>query len=456
MIPLISQAISWGYTASQVLKFISSKVKGVDKSIKSAQSHGYSDDDILKFLGSKIKTSGKSDNSQLTPNQQYLKRQGFKTKQEKEETRNKYISGAMQLGAGALGTMALTRALPQTAQSIIPEVEGASNAMSNPVEQIASKAIPEIDKEAIQNISPIEIPKLSPFPEVLQKQASAMVEAGNTPDQIEAALKSINPKIVKEYEKATKTPIKSAIEEFSKSVLAKHQTQPMEKGIQEATKPIETKISEPVQPIEENKEMRKKVALPNGDIGEITNIRQGIATVNSNGREYRRKVEELIDAPIPEKDLADLHSELMKGIESKTGEDISRMVNWAGYDPKTNELAFVPHLGALYIYDNISPEDAKQLTNVLAQRKSSGENFIGAWGSGTKSPIGAEMSKLIQKLQKERGGKGNEYKGKYEKIYDAIEPAKLAAKQKHEEKKEEIRKEKQNVKKRKAKKPRFD
>ena len=35
----------------------------------------------------------------------------------------------------------------------------------------------------------------------------------------------------------------------------------------------------------------------------------------------------------------------------------------------------------------ISPEDVEQLTSLLTQRKSSGQNFIGAWESGTASPI---------------------------------------------------------------------
>ena len=41
------------------------------------------------------------------------------------------------------------------------------------------------------------------------------------------------------------------------------------------------------------------------------------------------------------------------------------------------------------------------------------------------------MSALIKKLQAERGGKGNEYSGKFEKVYDYLEAGKVAARKKY-------------------------
>ena len=121
---------------------------------------------------------------------------------------------------------------------------------------------------------------------------------------------------------------------------------------------------------------------------------------------------------------------MISGIEEETEQDVSRMVNWAGYDPKTNELSFLPHDGALYIYKNISPEQKDMLTSILSTRKTSGGNFIGPWKAGSKSPIGAAMSALIKQLQAERGGKGNEYEEKYETVYNYLEPAVKAKKKK--------------------------
>lgn len=168
-------------------------------------------------------------------------------------------------------------------------------------------------------------------------------------------------------------------------------------------------------------------------LGRIKELRNGKAMLEVDGKKHVVNEDELIESPLPEKELAELFDDLIGGIEKETEQEVSKNVNWAGYDPKTNELAYRPHDGALYIYDNISPEDAKALTEVLTLRKTTGGNFVGPWVAGTKSPIGAAMSKLILKLQSERGGKGNEYTGKFQTLYDAIEPAVKAAKAKHAE-----------------------
>jgi hypothetical protein len=171
------------------------------------------------------------------------------------------------------------------------------------------------------------------------------------------------------------------------------------------------------------------VATPHG-VGEVKEIRNGKAIVEVDGKKHQVDEDELEASPIPEKDLAALYDDLIKGIESETGEDVSRMVQWAGYNPETNTLQFLPHTGKLYKYGNISSEDAALLTDILSTRKTSGENFIGAWKAGSKSPIGAALSKLIRKLQTERGGKGNEYEETHEPIYSAYEPAVQAKKKK--------------------------
>lgn len=182
------------------------------------------------------------------------------------------------------------------------------------------------------------------------------------------------------------------------------------------------------------------VGSPQG-IGEIKAIRNGKAIVEVDGKKHQVDEDELIQSPLPEKDLADLYEDLIGGIEKSTGKQVSRNVDWAGYDPNTNELAYKPHgSDKLYAYEDIEPEDVEILTSLLTQRKSTGENFIGAWSAGTESPIGAAMYQLIKKLQASRGGKGNEYKNKFETIYDALEPAKKALKERHAERKKKAKK----------------
>lgn len=471
----IFSALESGFTPDRILKYIKKIDPDLAIKVNTAMQGGHSIEQILSFIS---KNGSKISKAFVPSKQGNIYQEARKSVHPALKNAGAFAGTAL---AGSAGAYALTRSIPQAAQQLIPEVAEAaagktpippapsipqvakSNLPSTPPqfakqagqELIESNRKAEIGRELIasrnvqpqpiqpqasqQPPSPSPIPQqtVAPLPHPLQKQVSAMLDAGNDVDSIAGALQSTQPRIVKEYEKATGQPIAEAVQNFaSQNMPEKPQEKAlpfsspiMEEGLQ-AIEKTTTPIAEPTT-IPIKKEKGSTVALPNGDIGEIVDIRQGIATVNANGKEFRRKVEELIEPPMEQKDLAELYKDLVSGIEEKTGEEVSRMVNWAGYDPKTNELAFVPHLGALYVYDNISPEDAAELTSILSTRKSTGENFIGAWKQGSKSPIGAAMYKLIQKLQKERGGKGSEYKGKYEKIYDAFELPKIEVKAKH-------------------------
>jgi len=486
----IASALTQGFSNQSILQYLLRHFPHARRQIEKGLAQGFSADKIVKYL----QGGRKEVNQPITEHEQT--RQSDKDKQRNLE--KNIVKGGLAIGGAALGSYALSRALPRAGQALtgqllpalpnqaqIPHnprlaLPGAGQApiqpppatpqgignlpYSNPSAQSPRKTNSQnpitssTKQESIQ--TPIiqqntSIPKtnpiethIAPLPQPLVKQTESLLQAGNDVAKVAGILKSLQPQIVKDYEKTTGQPIDGAVEEFAQKL------PPKEKPTANIGSDLGREEKKPDIPVEEKpievqppkKEKGSTVALPNGDIGEITNIRQGIATVNSQGKEFRRKISELIESPINEKDLTDLFEDLTKEIEKKSGEEISRMVNWAGYDPKTNELAFVPHLGALYVYDNISPEDASELTNILSTRKTTGENFIGAWKEGSKSPIGAAMSRLIQKLQKERGGKGSEYKGKYEKIYDAFELPKIEAKKKHKEQADD--------KKRKTKKPR--
>jgi hypothetical protein len=178
------------------------------------------------------------------------------------------------------------------------------------------------------------------------------------------------------------------------------------------------------------------VATPNGEIGEVKSMRNGKALIDEDGKLHQAEEKDLISSPLPKKELADLYQDLLTGIEEETGEEVSRNVNIAAYNPETNKLLYQPHAGGIYIYANIPEEDKDLLTKFLTTRKTTGSSFMGAWGEGTKSPIGAAMSALIKRLQAERGGKGNEYEEKYDIIYEALKPAVEALKKrKRDEKK---------------------
>lgn len=454
----LTQAISQGFSAEQILQYLLRQSPQYSKQIKKALSQGFSASEVVKYLGGGRKGVNEND-SALTENEKTRKSDYDKQK----NLENNIGKGALAVGGAALGAYGLSRA----GQSIIPPVLPQSQELFNPKEGVEINVTPRIAQQTKQiefqpphetiqqakqpDVPPTSSPIVQPPPQSqpiqqptinfgdvlenigLKYKVDALREQ-NPPDVISKVLKyGMRKDQIKEIESRLGAPIDDFVN-----------------GYLQSAPPVETmqeKVSKGVPFGNKEKEQGSTVILPDGSVGIVDSIKQGIAAVNSEGKIRRKKLDDLIESPLPEKDLSDLYRDVISGVEKETGQDVSRMVSWAGYDPRTNELAFVPHEGGLYTYDNISEEDVKELTNILSQRKTSGENFIGAWTQSSNSPIGASMSKLIQKLQKERGGKGSEYKGKYEKIYDALEPAKLALKRKYKEEQEEKRRKRKNEKK---------
>ena len=138
MIQMIQMALTYGYTASQVLKYVSNKVKSASAGISQAQQQGYSDEDILKFLSGKVKPKNqKAVDRDLSAQERYMKSVGMKTKGEKEETRNKFISGALGVGATALGAYGLYKNYGGMGQTF-----GSGNTLQNTPVQPTNTPVP--------------------------------------------------------------------------------------------------------------------------------------------------------------------------------------------------------------------------------------------------------------------------------------------------------------------------
>lgn len=451
----ILSAIGAGYSHKQILKFLFRQYPHLKDPVEKAMLAGYTADTILKQLAGGRKEVMREDQP-LTEHEQTRK-----SDIEKTENINKRFAqgallagGALAGGLGALssralmsrGTQAITGqvlpALPQQLQLGAPQQQLAlpgGGIQPQPPQMPPNQPVPPQPKQTIpptQNISPTVQPQTSPqsiLPKIdvatllknkpgFTKKIEDLHNSGNSAEQIAGYFQSVNPSQTKALEKEIGKPIQEVISEYTNKLPTKQEI--------EGAKPVEIK--------------KGVMALtPQGLMGNIQSLSTDKALIDVAGKIKQFKKDEIITSPIPEKELADLYEDVIGGIKKETGKEISRNVYWAGYDPKTNELIYIPHDGGAYIYDDISEEDRDQLTNFLTTRKSTGSNYIGAWEKGSESPMGAAMYQLIQKLQKERGGKGNEYKNKFLSIYDALEPAKKALKEKH-------------AKAKKAKKPRFD
>lgn len=382
---------------------------------------------------------------------------------------------------------------PQPNIPISPEVVQKGNAF--PVKTNIQTETPSMN-QAIPKQPPVpDTPKGPTLTEIdvnaLKKQKDFiskiqnMHETGNPTDAISGFFESLHPNEVKEVEKTTKRPFKEVVEAFTSqlpkeekkaSYMTKtpediqpkqpaapiEEVQPQEQQLVAESASVQPAPVEPVPPVVKPPEVltniediakgankfdaakrkinfnptEKTAILPDGKMGEVQSVKNGIAKIDVDGQVRNRKEEDLIKSPLPQKDLADLYSDLINAIpEDKR----SAVINFAGYDEANNELIFRPHGGAAYVYKDIPKEFADKLKNSMFKAKTSGENFYGSWETGEASRH-AGLAALIKDLQKQYGGKGKEYTRKYLTLVDILEEPEKAKREKHRKQMEEKKK----------------
>lgn len=466
MTPII-QAAAQGYSAQQILNFLSQAFPLLVPKIKQASKSGYDANKILKFINQMMEHESFDKN--MTPNQ-------IEAAHKERLNRN----AKKILGAAATAPLigGFLKNLPSLAQNLLGAgTATASNIPNSPLPPGAPSPQNPIGPAPMANapVSPppiqgipqggIQSPSIPVAAQAQQQpalitprppqkpvgfgpeQSIDIVEDLGIADKLDKlktkgkSLQQISEEVWNSLTPEQKAKLPGGRPPFIslvKDYLTTHgrkvrddQSFQKSEGMESSSQKLdETKKTSEI----ERPKKGSLVATPHG-IGEVKSERNGQALVEHDGKLHKVDADDLIASPIPEKDLADLTEELIGGIEKKTGEEVSRNVFWAGYNPELNELMYLPHDGSLYVYENIEPEEAKILTSILNTRKTTGENFIGAWSAGSKSPIGAAMSALIQRLQKERGGKGSEYSAKVPTLYSAFEPAIKALKEKKRKKK---------------------
>lgn len=459
------QALESGYDPEEILGYVSKSIPAFMKPISKAKSLGYPAKQILGFLSKNFDTENRKG---MSESERHAVNRRADAERTKFGLKVGVAAAASPVAARVVGNV-LSRALPNGLNlNNVPLTNGNDSSGMIPHQQqqsLPNQKLINPTEQQQQNISsqpPVNAPTIPQTQQISQPinaqrdiqknidiiknvgadiQVKNLIEGGLPTQDIAGALRKILPKEKIKALESAEGGLEQAIEDMRQSPkeemknveetqIAPQELQNMEPEIQELDVPEETpKI-----------DVKSIVGTPNG-IGEVKAIRNGKTIVEVDGKRHQINEDELIASPLPEKDLADLYDDVISRIEKETGQQVSRNVDWAGYDPKTKELAYKPHgSDRMWTYDDLTQEDVDELTNLLTQRKTTGENYIGAWESGSTSPIGAALSKLIQRLQKERGGKGNEYRNRYDTIYDALAPAKSAAKRKHAEEKRKAKK----------------
>ena len=194
MIPflqIVNQATALGYTAQQILNFVGGKIPKMLSGINNAKSQGYSPEQILRFLSNKMPVKKENIEKSASQNAQYLEKMGIKTREQKEETRNKFIKGALGTGAALFtaynmgsalmgaGASALSQAATQAPQgtppSPTPQQPPAIQGQILPAQaQQAQGQVPQLPQT--QSQAP-----MSTAPKGMQSQSAIAQQAMNPP-----------------------------------------------------------------------------------------------------------------------------------------------------------------------------------------------------------------------------------------------------------------------------------
>jgi len=460
----IKNALNSGHSPEEVLGVIASAFPYLSQRIRQAKRMGKDAKELLGALEGLTQKDLKKLDKQAMHSSNPLIAAQTATRQNSAETfrEKKLFPAALGLGASVLGPELAAPLIQKGIQAAEPVIQRGGQALQGAIGKLTGAKVPGIGPTPMSN-APVQPAPVNPLsrqglsqgmgseapaaPEPTPQTAPQMTASTPSPTTPKTRASEFFRNLgvearVEELARKGKTPeeIASDIQfdmhpQARKAYLAKRgrgEEVPIEQHVKEYLTDENGFLREGVLKSEEKSTPLKKgqtvVDVKSGLTGDLHDIKQKEALINDDGKLHKVKAEDLISSPLPEKELAELYDDLIKGIEKETGRDVSRNVNWAGYDPVHNELVYLPHDGSLYTYEDISEEDRKELTNILNVRATTNGNFIGPWEAGSASPIGAALSKLIQKIQKERGGKGKEYSRKYATVYSALEPAVKASK----------------------------
>jgi len=451
MLALVNNLVLAGYTASQILNFVSKKVNGLSQGIQTARSSGHVDEDILKFLSGKIKTPGKSDFQDMANDQdKYLTKIGLKTKAQRAETRNKFLKGALGIGAGALaayqGYRMASNALnppqattPPTAFQLpgpgapppgappgptIP-IQGTRIPPPGPMPQPQTPQpqpiVPTAPAQRQPNPSSLAAIQSSGFGPLISSLAKQNIPAAG----IVSALNKLGKgQAFNTLAKGLGQTAEQLIEDFVSLAAsetasdATHQNQRAVHAMQQppsalGQSPEQTQISqeateEPAQPIEAlspvpisqaPKPGNKPVLLPSGHIGTIRSVKDGIASIDTDEGVKTRKLSDLI---ISDEDKDSLVQTYRSLVNQMPPEWKSNWIWFANYDYKHNIFHWIhSKTGKLYSYENVEPEFVKRLASLGFRTKTSGGSEIKPYEIGDQS-TGAGISELVQEMKTRR------------------------------------------------------
>lgn len=464
-------ALSSGYTARQILRYLSQHNPRLGQQITAALNAGHTIDHVLNYINKHQKKIGK-----LIPEKQEEKPSDnlFKTAQKSVHPALKGMAqtAGVALAAGtaaAGGAYALSHALPRAiTPQVLPALQGAAQqprqlgntTINIPQNQLSYQQaqIPNNQPNLAQPIQPNVInqpvknptkPNIAPKVKSLdavsiltkhkaKDQIDKLVNSGNDFQRVAGYFRHFNQKQVKEIEKETGEPFENIIEQYIlQNPSTQNELNPIEtetENVQEtATQPQEQpnielapqklpkqepEISKEIEIIEEPEELEKpkeikkseEVSTPKG-IGKVLELRNGKAIIEIDGKKKVFNEEDLEKKP--------------QDIE----EAIRHVINYIPENLKSTAMQSTVHIPGLNVmitkfwdgkvawYTDVSEELYRTIAKGLYEPKTKGRTGIGEYKPGAIDSRGAGNSEQITrnpKYSKENKGKtwgyaNNEY-----------------------------------------------
>lgn len=467
----ITQALATGYGEEEILKYIAKAAPSLAKSISKATSAGHSVSNVLGFL-SKTMQDDEYDPylSQEAGHKKVAKRREKATK----ELLKTAASGAALYGAARAVPSAI-QGIKGAFQGNQPPSGIGPQPMGGAPVQPGQVQTPPIQQQPSQPLNTGGVAQNAPQPPIqpqgmqppqqpaiqtsavnsaqiinsmgIAKQVQNLAQAGNTPEAIATAVGvSLKPNQRKWLDEQIQSGAAKALPDMVEDFLAQSQPSQQPAPLIQTEQPIKTGVQpeeilpseraeipqekEQKMPAKEHesfskfmKPYREKlhpekgtiVSTPDGEVGEVQDIRKNESLVNEDGKLHKVK---LSDLQLPDEKIQQTVARLLEIPEI----DKSSLINYWAYDPEDKQLIAMYHNGESYKYLDVPEELEAQLLEASTVPKTKGENIFGAWSQEDEMSRGATLSKLfIQHPKYKRAKKGeapNPYYRKLRKGYD--------------------------------------
>jgi len=448
-----------GYAAPQVIKFLSQNIPKLAPGIAAATSQGYNANQILKFLGSHVKPKNKkaADENQ-NDYDKYLSKIGIKTKGEREESRSKFLKGALGVGAGALGLyqtakyanslLNVARTGGPTPQPQAPIMTGPGNryvpqspqppqpithtpspmppigprggaAVPQPVNVAKAPGLPPAKTLPTPQVASPDQPQTAPQSrEILDNlgirlKIEKMRHQGHEPNTIIQAAEKMVPASLR-----GQIPVKDVVSDYlSQPPTTQLGKLPEGKGIQYKglLEPFEDK---PIRPedyqrkTEEVKPFDKGalVLTPQGKISEVKAKGPTGLIVDDGGKGVKHKEEDLEQEPA---DVPNIVENILKIPEV----DRSSIVSLFTFDPDEKSMYIQYHNGETYKYNDVDPKEVSAVADKMGIPVTEGKSMFGAWSPEDKKSLGAALiQRFLQNPKYKKPKKGDPANPNYKKL----------------------------------------